>query len=114
MLVNITWCPLLLRAQQELSELESQMDSHDTSKVQDTASHLSKVESQSLNLEEVAEEAEMGEEGLLKLQEEVDQLQEDFDRAVIEKHNLALTCQQLSEKLKSANHLLERLVLIVN
>jgi hypothetical protein len=61
-------------------------------------------------LEEVSEEVEIGEEGLLKLQGEVDELQDDFDKAVIDKHSLAQTCQVLAEKLKSANHLLERLV----
>lgn len=70
------------------------------------APHSTKVEPPSL--EGVAEEAELGEEGLQRLQQEVDELQENFDKAVIEKHSLALTCQQLSEKLKAANHLLER------
>ena len=56
----------------------------------------------------MAEEVEIGEEGLQQLQQEVDQLQENFDKAVIEKHSLAHTCQQLAEKLKAANHLLER------
>ena len=59
-------------------------------------------------MEGVSEEVEFGEEGLLKLQQEVDELQESFDRAVVDKHSLAQTCQELAEKLKSANHLLER------
>ena len=59
-------------------------------------------------LEDVEEEAELGEEGLARLQAEVESLQEEFDRAVIEKHSLGETCQQLAEKLKSVYHLLER------
>ncbi len=92
------------RVQKELSDLESQMDSNDPANL----SHLPKAEAP--NLEDVSEEAEFGEEGLHRLQEEVDEIQDSFDKAVIEKHSLALTCQQLSEKLKSANHLLERFV----
>ena len=60
------------------------------------------------NLDNVVEEAELGEEELYRLQEEVDELQEKFDEAVFKKYSLAQICQQLSEKLKSANHLLER------
>ncbi len=60
------------------------------------------------DLEDLTEEGEVGEEGLAALQGEVDSLQETFDRAVIEKHSLGLSCQQLAEKLKTANHLLER------
>ncbi len=60
------------------------------------------------DLEDLTEEGEVEEEGLAALQEEVDSLQETFDRAVIEKHSLGLSCQQLAEKLKTANHLLER------
>lgn len=68
------------------------------------SSHKSEVP----ELENVDEEAELGEEGLARLQAEVDSIQEQFDRAVIEKHSLGETCQQLAEKLKSVNHLLER------
>lgn len=64
--------------------------------------------SEAPELEDVEEEAELGEEGVARLQAEVDSLQEQFDRAVIEKHSLGETCQQLAEKLKSVNHLLER------
>lgn len=90
------------RAQQRLSELKAQAS--DSGKLLST--HLPKAEAP--NLEGVSEEVELGEEGLLRLQEEVDELQESFDKAVIDKHSLAQTCQELAEKLKSANHLLER------
>ena len=93
---------LSFRAQKEVSDLESQIEPGDA------ISHLPRAEAP--NLEDVSEEAEIGEEGLLRLQEEVDELQDSFDKAVIDKHSLALTCQQLSEKLKSASHLLERFV----
>ena len=91
------------RVQQRLTELEAQANDS-SSKL--PPSHLPKAEAP--NLEGVSEEVELGEEGLLRLQGEVDELQESFDKAVIKKHSLAQTCQEVAEKLKSANHLLER------
>ena len=64
--------------------------------------------SEAPELEDVEEEVELGEEGVARLQDEVNTLQEQFDRAVIEKYSLGEMCQQLAEKLKSINHLLER------
>ena len=64
--------------------------------------------SEAPELEDVEEETEVGEVGLTKLQAEVNSLQEEFDRAVIQKHLLGETCQRLAEKLKSVNNLLER------
>ena len=81
----------------------------DPGKLQDTASHPAKTEAPNLEGVEEEEEVELGDDGLLRLQEEVDELQENFDKAVIDKHSLSQTCQDLAEKLKSANHLLERL-----
>ncbi len=97
----------MFRARQELQELESslQNDSASSMKVHDSTLHH---KAEAPNLEDVVEEVEMGEEGLQHLQEEVDEIQERFDKAVIEKHSLTQTCQQLSEKLKSARNLLER------
>ena len=60
------------------------------------------------DLADVAEEAELGEEDLQRLEAGLRELQGKFDKAVVEKHSLEQTCQQLSEKLKAANHLLER------
>lgn len=95
------------RAKQELEEIESSLHS-------DSSGQLKFLESghksEAPELEDVEEEAEIGEEGLIKLQTEVNSLQEQFDGAVIEKHSLGVTCQQLAEKLKSVNHLLERYV----
>ena len=93
-----------------LKELKSQVA--DPGKLQDPTSHPSKAEAPNLEGVEEEEEVELGDDGLLRLQEEVDELQEKFDKAVIEKHSLSQTCQDLAEKLKSANHLLERLFLI--
>ena len=56
----------------------------------------------------MAEEAELGEEDLQRLEAGLRELQGKFDKAVVEKHSLEQTCQELSEKLKAANHLLER------
>ena len=93
------------RAKRELEEVESSLRS-------DSSGQLKLLESghksEAPELDDVDEEAEVDEEGLVKLQAEVDSLQEQFDRAVIEKHSLGETCQQLAEKLKSVSHLLER------
>ena len=90
---------LYYRAQRELDELESRPESA----VPQSATHRVTTE-----LEDLMEEGEVGEEGVASLQEEVDALQEQFDKAVIEKHSLGQSCHQLAEKLKTANHLLER------
>lgn len=95
----------LCRAKRELEELESSRNSDSTSQLQ-LLERLQKSEAP--DLENVNEETEFGEEGVARLQSEVDDLQEQFDKAVIEKHSLGETCQQLAEKLKSVNHLLER------
>ncbi len=93
------------RARHELEELESSLQPESSGQLKlMESSHKSEAP----ELEDVEEEAELGEEGLARLQAEVDSLQELFDRAVIEKHSLGETCQQLAEKLKSVNHLLER------
>lgn len=78
-------------------------------KLQEASLLLHKQEAPS-NLEEVTEEAESGEETFVVLQMAVDELQESFDKYVMEKYSLAHTCQQLMEKLKSANYLLDRSV----
>ena len=62
-------------------------------------------------VEGVVEEAGSGEDSLETLQTRVDELQESYDEAVMEKYSLAQTCQQVSENLKSANYLLDRSVL---
>lgn len=100
-IVLVSSCDYIYRAQQKLKELESQ--ANDPGK---PAPHTPKAEAP--NLEGVAEEVALGEEGLRTLQEELDKLQENFDKAVIDKHALCQTCQELAEKLKSAYHLLER------
>ncbi len=92
----------IFRVQRELEELETRPPS--------STAHPPPHRMTS-DLTELPEE---GEEGLVTLQEEVDAFQERFDRAVIEKHSLKQSCQQLSERLKTSNHLLERLVAIVS
>lgn len=87
------------RTQHELQELEASAQ---------TSTLRSPPHKASTDLEDVAEEGEMGEDGLAKLQVEVDALQEEFDKAVIEKHSLGQMCHQLADRLKTANHLLER------
>ena len=70
------------------------------------------------NEEEMEEEGEGGggggepphvtREDIHTLQQELDDLQQQFDKAVMKKYSLNQMCQQLSEKLKSSKHLLER------
>ena len=43
-----------------------------------------------------------------RLRSELVKLQGRVDKTIMEKHSLGKTCQQLAEKLKSANNLLER------
>ena len=43
-----------------------------------------------------------------RLRSKLVELQGRVDKAIMEKHSLGKTCQQLAEKLKSANNLLER------
>ena len=85
------------RARRELNELESRSESA-----------VAQATSNRTDMEDLVEEMEMTEEGVVSLQEEVDSLHNEFDTAVIEKHSLGQSCQQLTEKLKTANHLLER------
>lgn len=89
---------MLCRVQRELEELETCPQS---GTVHPPPNRMTS------DLMELPEE---GEEGLAKLQQEVDALQESFDCAVIEKYSLGQSCQQLTEKLKTSNHLLERYV----
>ena len=96
------------RARQEQHDVESSVELGDDLKPGD--SHFPR--SGPPDLAEVEEEAELGEEDVERLQSEVRELQASFDRAVMEKYSLGQTCQQLAEKLKSANHLLERYVCV--
>jgi len=54
------------------------------------------------------EESEGDQESLEVLQGELDELQEKYDEVVKEKYSLAQICQQLTERLKAANFLLDR------
>ena len=95
----------ICRAKRDLEEIESslQSDSNGQLKLLEGAQR-----SEAPDLEDVEEEGELGEEGLARLQDEVDELQEQFDKAVVEKHSLGEVCVQLAEKLKSVSHLLDR------
>lgn len=100
-----------VRAQLELQEVEASLQSESSSseKLQEASLLMQKSGAPS-NLEDVTEETEGGEESLDVLHAEVDEFQESFDKVVMEKYSLALSCQQLSEKLKAANYLLDRSV----
>ena len=50
----------------------------------------------------------MGEGTLQKIEEELADIKVQFDSAVMEKHTLKKSCQQLTEKLKLAKTILER------
>ena len=56
------------------------------------------------------EEEGMREEEMEEVRQVLSQLQLQFDEAVMSKHQLARTCQQLTEKLKLAGDMLERCV----
>ena len=54
------------------------------------------------------EEAEVGEDDLVQLENDLTGLQNQFDKCVMEKHSLQKTCEELVTKLKLARNLLER------
>ncbi|KAJ8314955.1 hypothetical protein KUTeg_007105 [Tegillarca granosa] len=54
-------------------------------------------------------EEEYAEDDLPRLQEEVNQLQQLFDQAVVEKHSLEMELQSMNERLKAANEMMEGL-----
>ena len=58
--------------------------------------------------EEEEEEKEVNEEELHRIEEELADIQSQFDEAVMKKHSLKKTCQQLTEKLKLAKNILDR------
>ncbi|CAI8014943.1 Dynein heavy chain 8, axonemal, partial [Geodia barretti] len=62
-----------------------------------------------VELRERVEETELGEASLRRLEEELRDLQEEFNAAAVKKHSLGQTCSQLAESLKSASHLLDSL-----
>jgi len=99
----------VFRAQLELQEIESslQSESNSTGKLQEASMLLHKSMAPPV-LEDVVEEAEGDQETLQVLQTELNQLQDQYDEVVKEKYSLAQICQQLSERLKSANFLLDR------
>lgn len=53
-------------------------------------------------------EEELSEADLPRIQVEVNQLQEEFDKAVVEKHSLQMELQSMNERLKAATELVER------
>ena len=93
----------------ELQEIEKSLQSESSSsgKLQEASLLLHKSIAPPV-LEDVMEEAEGGQETLEVLQAELDELQGNYDEVVKEKYSLAHICQQLSERLKSANYLLDR------
>ena len=58
--------------------------------------------------EEEEDEEEVGEAVLQRINEELAAIKVQFDSAVMEKHTLKKSCQQLTEKLKLAKTILER------
>ena len=66
------------------------------------------LEDHNLSGIEEQDDEEVGEDELQRLEKELTELQEQFDKAVFQKHTLKKNCEQLSGKLKLARHLLER------
>ena len=101
------------RAQQELQEIEAslQSESNSSGKLQEASLLLHKSMAPPV-LEDVMEESEGDQESLAVLQGELDELQEKYDEVVKEKYSLAQVCQQLTERLKAANFLLDRYTII--
>ena len=55
-----------------------------------------------------APEEDLSEEDLPRVQEEVNDLQAQFDQAVVEKHSLEMELQSMKERLKAASDLIDR------
>ncbi len=51
---------------------------------------------------------DLSEEDLPRVQEVVNELQEKFDLAVVEKHSLEMELQSMNERLKAATEMVER------
>ena len=96
-------CITCCRAREDLQCLQASMEAGLAKTPQEQLSYAEPPD-----LADVAEEAEPSDEDVKKLRRELEELQGRFDAAVMEKHSLGLTCQQLAEQLKSALHLLSR------
>ena len=56
------------------------------------------------------EEEELNEDDLPRVQNEVDDLQQQFDASVVDKHSLAMELESMKERLKTATDIIDRLV----
>ena len=59
----------------------------------------------------VQPEEDLSEEDLPRIEQEVTDLQAQFDRAVVEKHSLEMELQSMKERLKAATDMVDRSVL---
>ena len=67
------------------------------------------------DVEEEEEDADdVSEEDLKRLEKELSDVQNRFDRSMVEKHGLSSMCQELTLKLKLARSLLEGLVALIH
>ena len=56
------------------------------------------------------EDEELNEDDLPRIQNEVDDLQQQFDASVVDKHSLAMELESMKERLKTATDIIDRLV----
>ena len=56
------------------------------------------------------EEEELNEDDLPRVQNELDDLQQQFDASVVDKHSLAMELESMKERLKTATDIIDRLV----
>lgn len=89
---------LCIRLKQELANLEASL----------TMSSQLSEHKLAPALGGVAEEVEVSEEDVLRLQHQLQEAKKRFDRAVVDKHGLDQSYQAIADKLRSSNHLLER------
>jgi hypothetical protein len=77
--------------------------------------HLQKAEEQESRQHDrvPAPEEDLSEEDLPRVQGEVNELQSQFDQAVVEKHSLEMELLSMKERLKAASDLCDRYVYII-
>ncbi|XP_025098007.1 LOW QUALITY PROTEIN: dynein gamma chain, flagellar outer arm-like [Pomacea canaliculata] len=114
-------CLPLKTATERMNELEREIEENERQQKQAEQEALLreklKKRSHSKNKkpkkEEKKEEEEMEEElsevDLPRIQEEVNQLQQEFDQSVVEKHSLQMELQSMNERLKAASELVDSL-----
>ncbi|KAL4232681.1 hypothetical protein ACF0H5_007369 [Mactra antiquata] len=104
-------CGPLKAALEKMNELQREIEENDRiQKEKEKEAERKDTEPQEPEKEEEPEpEVEYEEEDLPRIQEEVNQLQAEFDQAVVEKHSLEMELISMNERLKAATEMVDSL-----